>query len=194
MKGYTTKEQIENYLLIDIDDSFDTQVEKWITSVEKYIDLVTNRDWSPVSDESGYEGDEKLFDGDKTNTLCVPAFTGTPEIKLSENATALSASEFVLYPANETVKSKIVLKNKKFPRGLQNISVTAMWGYDEVPEDIVLAATVLVSGIINNAWQSEGEIESMTIGRYQVSYKTQEQVNDFKRVEEILGLNKKYTF
>lgn len=194
MKGYTTKEEIENYLLIDIDDSFDTQVEKWISAIERYIDHVTNRDWSAVSDESGYEGEEKLFDGDKTNTLLVPAFVGDVSIKLTPTSTALASTEYVLYPANEAVKTKIVLKNKKFPRGMQNISVTADWGYEEVPEDITFAATVLVAGIINNAWQSEGEIQSMTIGRYQVTYKTEEQVNDFKRVGEILGFNKKYTF
>lgn len=31
-KGYTNKQAIENYLLIEIDDSFNSQVDAWIAS------------------------------------------------------------------------------------------------------------------------------------------------------------------
>ena len=38
MKGYTTVTKVENYLLQNIDPSFESQVELWIAGVEKIID------------------------------------------------------------------------------------------------------------------------------------------------------------
>ena len=65
-----------------------------------------------------------------------------------------------------------------------------------VNEDVMWSfyGTVMVAGIINNAWQSEGEIASMTIGRYSVTYKTKKQMDDFASIEQILAFNKRYTF
>lgn len=44
MKGYTTVEKIENYLLITIEEYFKPQVEEWIGQVEKMIDRITERE------------------------------------------------------------------------------------------------------------------------------------------------------
>jgi hypothetical protein len=194
IKGYTTKEKIENYLLIDIDDSFDDQINEWIEVIEKYIDDFTGLDWGIASEESGYAGEQRVFDGDGTKTISPGFFTEIMEIKLSPTGEALSEDDYYLYPANKTDKNKIKLAYLVFPVGDQNIYITANWGVSEIPLDISFAATVLVAGIINNSWQSEGEIESMTIGRYQVSFKNQEQVNDFKQVQKILEMNKKFDF
>ncbi len=37
MLGYTSKNDIERYMLVDIDGSYDTQIEAWIESVEAMI-------------------------------------------------------------------------------------------------------------------------------------------------------------
>lgn len=189
-KGYTTKEAIENYLLIDIDASFDEQVDEWIESVEEYIDHETNRDFALAEDPA--DPADRIFDGDGSNTLDIDPATAIESVSL--NGSVIAEDQYVLYPANKTTKTQIKLKNIRFPVGIQNVTVNANWGYDAVPKDIKLAATVLVAGIINNAWQSEGEIASMTIGRYSVTYKTKQQVDDFNKIEEILSYNKRYTF
>jgi hypothetical protein len=192
IKGYTSKIAIENYLLIDIDPSFDSQIDKWIGAVEKYIDNQTDRDFAIAEDESGSE-EERVYDGDGSNTLRIDPAVEVTSVKLSPTDNALDAEKYVLYPANKTVKDKIVLRNLRFPRGLQNIVVGGRFGLDAVPADIEFAATVLVAGIINFAWQSEGEVQSITIGRYSVTYKNQKEISDFEKVQEILKNNKRYT-
>lgn len=191
-KGYTTKEAIENYLLIDIDDSFDEQIDEWIETVEEYIDHETNRDFAPVAEEAVLE--DRTFDGDGTSSLIIDAATEIDEVRFSETGDPIDTDQYVLHPIRKDTTTKIVLKNYRFPRGVQNIYVKAKWGYAAVPKDVKFAATVLVSGIINNAWQSEGEVASMSIGRYSVTYKTKQQVDDFNKIEDILAYNKRYTF
>ena len=44
-KGYTNKEAIENYILQEIDVSFDTQLDAWIAGVETIIDQITGRNF-----------------------------------------------------------------------------------------------------------------------------------------------------
>lgn len=191
-KGYTTKEAIENYLLIDIDDSFDEQIDEWIETVEEYIDHETNRDFAPVADDAVLE--DRTFDGDGSNSIIIDAATEIDEVRFSETGDPIDTDQYVLHPIRKDTTTKIVLKNYRFPRGVQNIYVKAKWGYAAVPKDVKFAATVLVSGIINNAWQSEGEVASMSIGRYSVTYKTKQQVDDFNKIEDILAYNKRYTF
>jgi len=191
-KGYTTKEAVENYLLIDIDASFDEQIEEWIEGVEDHIDHETNRDFAVVAEDAVFE--DRTFDGDGSRTLSIDACTDVEEIRFSETGDPIAADQYVRHPIRKPTTTKLQLKNLNFPKGIQNIYVSAKWGYAKVPLDIKLAATVMVAGIINNAWQSEGEVASMTIGRYSVTYKTKQQMDDFTKIEEILQFNKKYTF
>lgn len=191
-KGYTTKESIENYLLIEIDESFDAQIDEWIEAVEEHIDHETNRDFTPVTGET--TATDRQFDGDGTSELFIDPTTDIDEVRFGETSDPIDVAQYVASPYRDTTKNKITLRNLRFPKGLQNIYVKAKWGYEAVPKDIKLAATVLVAGIINNAWQSEGEVQSMTIGRYSVTYKTKEQLDDFKKVSDILAYNKSYTF
>lgn len=191
-KGYTTKEAVENYLLIEIDAAFDDQVDEWIESVEEYIDHETNRDFAPAAEDAVAE--DRTFDGDGTVTMDIDPCTEVEEVRFSETGDPIDEDQYVLYPVRKDTTDKIKMKYLKFPKGDQNIYVKAIWGYAAVPKDIKMAATVLVAGIINNAWQSEGEVASMTIGRYSVTYKTKAQVDDFNKIEEILAYNKRYTF
>lgn len=192
LKNYTTKEAIENYLLIEIDPSFDDQIDEWIESMEEYIDNETSRDFG-VADAMAVSSD-RTFDGDASQTLEIDPAITIDEVRFSETGDPIDSAQYTLYPIRKATTNKIFLKNLYFPRGNQNIYIKGNWGYESVPKDIKLAATVLVAGIINTAWQSEGEVASMTIGRYSVSYKTKQQVDDLNKVEEILQFNKRYTF
>lgn len=191
-KGYTDIESIQNYLLIDIDAEFHDQINEWIMGVEEYIDHETNRDFTAADEEDVSE--DRTFDGDRTNTLDIDPAILVDEVRFSEDGDPIDTDQYVLYPIRGGTVKKIKLKNLRFPLGDQNIYVKAKWGYEEVPMDIKLAATVLVSGIINNAWDSAGEVASMSIGRYSVTYKTKAQVDDFNKIDDILAYNKKYTF
>ena len=54
---YTTKEAIENFLLTDIDASFDSQIESWITAMSEHIEAVTGRKFI-ADDEASPHVDE----------------------------------------------------------------------------------------------------------------------------------------
>jgi len=188
MKGYTSRQEVENYLLITIDASFYDQIESWQEQIEKHIDKLTGRNF--VADD---EATEKSYDGDGTKTLLIDDCVSIDEIKINDKE--IDEADYYLYPANETPKKKIVLAGTVFAKGNQNVTIKAKWGYSvEAPDDIKFAATVMVAGIINYSLNAEGETQSESIGSYSVSYKNEKQWQDFDRIQAILKYYKRYIF
>lgn len=191
-KGYTTRQQIENYLLITIDSSFYDQIDSWIEQIEKHIDQVTGRNFVAGT------ASERVYDGDGSSTLLIDDATEVTKIEIDDvevDDESGDEAQYLLYPANETPKTKIKLLYQTFTRDYQNIAITAKWGYsDETPADIMLAATVLVAGIINYAWNDDGEVKSMSVGQYSVTYKDEKQWQDFDRMMNVLQSYKKFKF
>lgn len=203
-KGYTTRAKIENYLLITIDPTFYTQVDQWIASIEAHIEKITGRVFvaSPAADDSG-DGEQRKYDGDGTCKILIDDAVEISEVKLDEDQDALDPEAdppaYYLYPLNAAAKglpyTRIELNGSRTFRERQSVLVTGRWGYSETaPADIELVATVLVAGIINFSWNSEGEVQSMTVGRYSVTYKSKKEWQDFEKVQEILNSYKKFTF
>jgi len=191
-KGYTTKAAIEKYLLITIDVSFDAQVDEWISAAEEIIDQETGRDFA-IFAQNGVATD-RLYDGDGTGTLFIGPVTQVMTVKLSADGDAIDADQYFVYPANTLPKTSIVMPYLYFPEGNQNIVVNAKYGAVTVKADIKLAATILAAGIINFAWADGSSIQSLTMGRYSVTYKTPEQKQDLLSVQEIMDRNKFYNF
>lgn len=197
LKGYTTRQQIENYLLITIDPSFYNQVDSWIEEIEKYIDNKTSRNFIADTIASA-----KYYDGDNTGKLLIDDAVDITELNIGGDVMAkdtdplLADGDYLLYPANELPITKIVLRGSYFPEyPKRSVKVTGKWGYSvAVPADITTIATVLVAGIINYSLNADGEVSSETIGRYTVSYKEEKQWQDFERVEGILKYYRKFTF
>lgn len=209
-KGYTTKQHIANYLgialadlLIDVDESGDgSQVDEWIAEIEAYIEKKTGRNFM-ISDESGDENTyEKKFDGDGSHVLIIADAISIDSVKIGDGENMIDESgdtSLYFYPANRTHPDQPItrIEGAYFPKGRQNIKITGLWGYSiDVPDDIRLIATVLVAGIVNfsNTTLSEGRIQSMSIGRYSVSYKNDTQEKDFERVPDIISYYKRFSF
>ncbi len=200
-KGYTNITNVQNYLLITIDASFQSQVgTTWLETVEEIIDKFTGRNF--IADAAA---SQKVFEVKFQKAVDI---AGTfPSIRsliideavdvsgLTVDDVEIGTGDWLLYPMNETPKIEIVLRNTStasFTVKEQNIKVTAKWGFSvTVPSDIEFAATVLLAGIINNSWSTEGEVESVTLGRYTLSYKSKKEMNDFETVQEILETYKK---
>ena len=182
-KGYTNIGQIQNYLLTTIKDYFQPQVEDWIAKMEKYIERETSRVF--IADDSA---SEKLYDGNGKINLFVEENVEVSKVTIDSDE--VSGDDYITYPANETPKSRIKLKDSAgflFSKGEQNIKVEAKWGYSvECPADIAFAATVLAAGVINFSGEMKGEIESEKIGDYSVTYKKSKDWQDFQRAKEIL--------
>jgi hypothetical protein len=196
-KGYTTRQAIENYLLITIDPSFYTQVDTWIEEIEDYIDQITGRNFKADANASA-----RYYDGGNSSKLLIDDAVAITEVKIGDTVMAkdsdplLADGDYILYPANRLPITRIQLRGAYFPSSpLRCVKITGKWGFSvAVPAAIVQAATVLVSGIINYSWNAEGEVKSMSIGRYSVTYKDEKQWQDFDRIKETMALYKKFTF
>lgn len=202
VKGYTTKDIIQNYTGLTISSSLDTQFGAWIEGVEHYIDKYTGRNFKADADAT-----PRLYDGDGEQDLLIDDCIEITKVEIGNDSYGgsfveipnTSADRYITYPENAGVKgsaiSKLLLTSRYWPEGMQNNRVTAKWGYSaDVPADITFAATVLVAGIYNNQSQgSSGQLKQERIGNYTVAYDTDNNktLSDFERVKEILELYKK---
>lgn len=183
-KGYTDKTTIENYLLSEVDSTMDDQIDSWIEAMENHIDKETGRNF--VADSAA---SERLYDGDGDREIFIDDCVEIEKVEIDG-----VEIDYFAYPANETPKISIAREYGKFTRGRQNIAVTAKWGYSvAVPADIKFACTVLVAGIINNAADTGGEVKSMSMGEYSVTYKDAKQTSDFDNVKKILANYRRMT-
>ena len=187
MLGYTSKNDIERYMLVDIDDSYNTQINEWIESVEAMINDYTGRLFIADTIAS-----IRYFDGDGSHLLLIDDCVSLTKIEMGDPSMTkdeLDTDDYYVYPYNTTPKRKVYY-DSIFTRDNKNIDVTAKWGYSiAVPNDIKLATTILVSLIIEEAWQSEGETDSESIGSYSITYKKTE-TNKSKIDRAILTLNR----
>ena len=191
-KGYTTRQEIENYLLITIDSSFYDQITQWIAEIESYIDTYTGRNFVAAATASA-----RKFDGTGKGSVLIDDCVEITKVEYGEEAplTEIVAGDYLVYPSNTLPKNKISLRYSVFPEGLQNVQITAKWGYSvAVPDQIKFIATVFVSGIINYSLNAEGEVSSISVGRYTVSYKDDKQWQDFDRANKMLDMLRKITF
>jgi hypothetical protein len=198
LKGYTTKEEIQNYILNDIDDSFDDQIDSWIEAVEQIIDAITGRNFKADSAASA-----RVFSGDGTQELLIDECVAVTTVEVGADSYgaafstvgATTADRYFLKPDNYAAKNvpiyAVVLSARTWTPGQQNARITAKWGYSvAVPELIKFAATVFVAGILNQHRQGGDQIKSEHIGNYQVTYNTDKEGDsfaDFTRAKEILA-------
>lgn len=194
-RAYCELADVESYLLIDIEDSFEAQVKSWIEDMTQYIESETGRIFKAddVASEKKYEIEKYDANAigrykESVKDLYIDECIAVSSLKI--DGEEIDDDDYISYPANILPITRIHLTDNSglvFPRGEQNISVDAEWGYSATPpNEIKFACVVLVSGIINNAWSSEGEIESMTLGRYSVNFKEEKQLKDFDSVKRIL--------
>ena len=184
MKGYTTIEQIENYLLTDIDLGFYDQIEKWIESAEDYIEKETGRVF--IADETA---SVKLYDGNGEGVLFIDDAVEIVSVKV--NGVEV---EFYPYPVNKTPITKIAI-TEKFTKGRQNIEVEARWGYsDEVPHAIRQVATILVAGMIEKGLSSKGELRSVSLGQYSATFESGIRSRERQTFESVIKDKERQTF
>lgn len=181
----TTKLAVENYLLTNIDSSFDTQIDEWIASVEAYMNKQTDRILLSDGVTRDYYYDVSK---DCTRKIRLDEFISIDSITDVDSGDEIPADDIYYYPSNAEYINRIEYPNG-FTLGKRKIKVTGVRGrYTEetLPADLKFAATVLLAEIINFGNTSVGEVKSETIGRYGVTYATDGQKVDLKRVQDIL--------
>lgn len=186
MKGYTTVEKIEDYLLISIDSSFVDTVEGWIADIEEYMDHHTDR---VLGVEDDAEASEYIYDGTGKTELMIDDFIEIDSVTLNDDDSDITESVF-FHPANKKPIWKLQTKGLVFTKDIQNVKVTGIKGYAlmaNFPKDLTLAATVIVSGIINQQKPAaQADVSSETIGRYTVTYTTDLQRKQYHNALETL--------
>lgn len=194
---YTSKSRIQNYLLINIDDSFASQIEEWISVVEKFID-----DYCGTSFEGTTEA--RYFDGDGTSEILIDDLVSLTKIEIldddgSVEYTLDAVTDYYLYPANKTPKNRIIINRfnadvPRFPKTYpQNVKITGEWGYSSsVPKDIQFVATRLVAGIIGEGGYDIGkEIKSERLGEYAITYQEVKELAEKFKIFEILDRHRR---
>lgn len=187
----TTKTEIENYLLTNIDTSFDTQVALWIKAIETYINTLANRKVVAEDTENTYR-----YTGSGAETVFIDDFLTISEVKV--NGSVVDNTSYVALPFNEGYVNKLKYAGggiwSRINEG--DIEITGrrgMFDKNSVPEDLRFSATVLVAGIIQSSSNENKEIQSETVGRYTVSYKTDTQKMDYRNAIEIIKSYRRYS-
>lgn len=199
MKGYTSVEKIENFLLLDVEEYFEPQVEDWIGDVERFIDEQTGRNFIADSEASA-----RLYNGDGTNELEIDDCVEVESVELGDDFYIDSGElfteteDYITLPANAIAKGfpikAIHLKNINFTKGLQNHRITAKWGYSVAcPGDISMAATILTAHIYKfGRGGVVGGVSQERIGNYSVTYKDDKDRADYETAMNILSKYKRY--
>jgi len=188
---YTNKGAIQNYLMIDIDSSFDAQITNWISAVQQYIENYTRRIFETV-DEVRY------FDGNGMREIQIDDFTEITTVEILEvNGSGVEYTlteglddDFITYPYNATTKYKLLMTANSeigcWLEGAKRIKITAKWSTTtSVPKDIEYVATVLVAKIIEKG-MSGGKISSESLGDYSVTFADMDSVAEMLSLKKIL--------
>lgn len=163
-KPYTTKEKVEAYLGVEIDNSLNVLVNAWIKAASQQIDKWANRDIFRALPEAGTV--TYKYDGDGSNLTLIKDCHSITEVRV--NGVIRTPLE---YPTNKRYVSRLMFDGEVFGVGKQNVEVDATHCMaQELPEDIELAATMLVAGIHNSRKFAGKEGTTEKIGNYSISY------------------------
>lgn len=183
---YTTVENIENFILTEVDISFEEQVESWIEVVSQYINNYTGRVF--IADTVATE---RLYQGKTTYELFIDDAISVTKVEVDDGYDGDSYTEetdYKLLPFNYAALGVPITRIKRSEGWHGGIhKITGKWGYSvAVPDDIAHAATILTVGIMNRG-RKIGKIKSESIGNYQVSYE-----DDKEGLDEALDILNRY--
>lgn len=186
--GYTTEQNLENLLLVDIDASFSTQIDTWISAAElrvnSYLGFTTasglhNEQITGEISEARVDGDLNLvihprkrpinsvsqiqiIKGTVSVTLDLTDSNGTTKYNIPDPDSVL------IYPNRELALQSTSgtwmrsFSDIKFTRAFTKLNYIA--GYTTIPGDIALATTYFTADIFMRQANKEG-LSSITQGR-----------------------------
>jgi hypothetical protein len=187
-KNYTDQNTVEEYLGEAIDRSISLEIE----NASRFIDRYTGRSFVACDTASA-----RLFDGIGTSELLIDDCIAITKVEIGNDTFGNTFTEvpatgddrYLQIPNNELPKTSLLLTQRYFPEGIQNIKITAKWGYsDEIPAEIKKVATYLVAMEYQKSANGFiGGIESERIGEYSVSFGSgQKDKEEFNNIKSIL--------
>lgn len=191
---YTTKAKVENYMLKEIDISFATSIDNYISYATSWIDnYCGSNKFGKRSFENPTE-EVRYFDGNGKRELPIDDALEITEVNFDyDDLIRTNDLEFKPYPLNalsrnEPYTSIKLIDNYVFEAGLGNIEITGIWGYSaEPPKEIELAATKIVAGIIReNGSKNLKEETKEKFDDYSVSYSKIEDIAYSLNIDSLL--------
>lgn len=184
--NYVGETDLENLLLVDIDSSFSTQIDTWISAAEERVNNYTG-----YTTASGFwnesitgETSEARVDGDMnlvihTRKRPINSVSALEIVKGSESTTISltdgdgnnrytipSTNEVLVYPSFELTTSSSVILTKwsdiKYSRFYTKLDYIA--GYTTIPGPVKLATTMFTADIFMRQANKEGLV-AITQGR-----------------------------
>lgn len=183
--GYCTEEDIENFLLLDIDSSFSSQVSTWITSAEKWINNYCGYTTASgllresIADEivpGRIDSDLNLVVFPrKTPIVSVSAIAlikGTSSVTLGLTSGSTNryniptTADYIYYPQAElSISGASIISSFAELKGQRFFCQTSyIAGYNPLPADVHLATVNIVADYIMRHANKEG-LQSITQGR-----------------------------
>ena len=197
--SYTSRTKIENLLMIDISASFESQINLWISAVERYINNYTGR-------KDGFDASDvatvKYFDGNGKREIEIDDCVEVTAVEIIEadggdvewTLVAGMEADYITEPYNNLPIYKLLLRPSSqigaFYSGHKRIKVTAKWGQSSsVPADIEMVATMIVGTIIQKGQQG-GIIQSESLGDYSVTFANLDESVNMLGIKKILDTYK----
>jgi hypothetical protein len=185
-KQYSDISSLENYLLIDIDASFESQVETWISAAEEYVDNYTgyttasgmwNESIVNELSEARVDGDHSLVihprksPVNSVSAIGINKGTQTITLNLTDGDGVAryilpSHKRVIIYPSNELSTTGSLVLNDfvdiKYSRFYTKISYIA--GYTSIPKIVSLATTMISADSVMRQANKEG-LTALTQGK-----------------------------
>lgn len=201
--GYCDKTGIENYLLLDIDSSFDTQIDSWIAAAEKFVNNYTGYTTASgmLLEEITDEVDKAYVDSDCSliitprkipisSVTSISLIKGTDSLDLELTSgdgetryNIPSSNDYISYPDYELsiTGSSIIstFRDIMYTDFFAKMSYIA--GYSEVPYPVRQATINLVSDMVMRHTNKEA-LEQITQGKITKRWKERDDgYSDFHR-------------
>jgi hypothetical protein len=182
--SYTSGTTVANYLGRALSAGESALMTSWIAAVKRFIENYTHCVFEQEAAATRY------FDGNGQNELNVDEFLSISALVILETdgtelqtLTEGASSDFITYPYNVSPKFKIILQPsssiQSFPNRRRSVKITGTWNNSStVPDDIALAATMLVAGIIADSKSNGKEVSSESLGGYSISYDQNSNLNE----------------
>lgn len=177
---YTTKTEVQSYLLTNIDAAFDARLTMYIKAMSEFAD-----------DKAGYpifreDPETRLYDGNNERSIGIDMGHTITEVLV--DGVAPADENLLEFPYNSPMKWELRLKSGTFTYGQANVSVTGVFcRFMTLPEKVKWAVTVLVAGIVNQVNNQTEGVKSEKVGEYAVTYRDQKERADFQMAMDILN-------
>jgi len=183
--GYCTETDVENFLLLDIDNTFSPQITDWIAAAEQTVNQYTGYNFpkgmlsESITNEvvDGHIDDDlnllwfprkapiqsisklELIKGTATIDITLTTGEGTPKYNIPSSADRLYYPNWELAITGSIIRNFAQLKAQRF-----FIRTAYVGGYTTVPADVRMATVYLVADIVTRQYNKEN-LEMMSQGR-----------------------------